>query len=65
LGNTLLDTPDGTAESHSVREAWDAEVARRIEDLKAGKAVTVPWEELHRELLAMDSQGDTTAESHS
>jgi hypothetical protein len=36
-----------------VQEAWDKEVARRIEDLKAGKAVTVPWEELHRELLAM------------
>jgi putative addiction module component (TIGR02574 family) len=35
-------------------EAWDAEVARRIEDLKAGKAVTVPWEELHRELLALE-----------
>ena len=35
-------------------EAWDAEVARRIEDLKAGKAVTVPWEELDRELLALE-----------
>ncbi len=53
LANTLLDTLDGTNESVSVHEAWDAEVARRIEDLKAGKAVTVPWEELHRELLAM------------
>jgi len=53
LANTLLDTLDGTHESVSIREAWDAEVARRIEDLKAGKAVTVPWEELHRELLAM------------
>ena len=31
----------------------DEEVARRMEDLKAGKAVTVPWEQLHRELLAM------------
>jgi putative addiction module component (TIGR02574 family) len=53
LANTLLDTVDGMNESVSVHEAWDAEVARRIEDLKAGKAVTVPWEELHRELLAM------------
>jgi putative addiction module component (TIGR02574 family) len=53
LANTLLDTLEGTNESVSVQEAWDAEVARRIEDLKAGKAVTVPWEELHRELLAM------------
>ncbi|MFY9659458.1 MAG: addiction module protein [Terriglobales bacterium] len=53
LANTLLDTLDGTNESVSIQEAWDAEVARRIQDLKAGKAVTVPWEELHRELLAM------------
>ena len=51
LANTLLDSLVGTEES--VQEAWDTEVARRIKDLKAGKAVTVPWEELHRELLAM------------
>ncbi len=37
----------------SVEEAWDKEVTRRIADLKAGKAVTVPWEQLHRELLAI------------
>ena len=53
LAHTLLDTLDGTNEFVSIEEAWDAEVARRIEELKAGKAVTVPWEELHRELLAM------------
>jgi putative addiction module component (TIGR02574 family) len=57
LANTLLDTLEPSFESaalqESVQEAWDAEVARRIADLKAGKAVTVPWEELHRELLAM------------
>ncbi len=34
---------DPTNESVSIEEAWDTEVARRIEDLKAGKAVTVPW----------------------
>jgi putative addiction module component (TIGR02574 family) len=51
LANTLLDILENTNES--VQEAWDEEVARRIEDLKAGKAVTVRWEELHRELLAM------------
>ena len=53
LANTLLDTLEISSESVSVQEAWDAEVARRIEELKAGKAVTVPWEELHREVLAM------------
>ena len=55
LANTLLDSLETTNESvtESVEEAWDQEVARRIEDLKTGKAVTVPWEQLHRELLAM------------
>jgi putative addiction module component (TIGR02574 family) len=51
LANTLLDSLE--TPNQSVEEAWDAEVARRMEDLKTGKAVTVPWEELHRELLAM------------
>ncbi len=50
LANTLLDSLEVAEES--VQDAWDKEVARRMEDLKAGKAVTVPWEELHRELLA-------------
>jgi len=51
LANTLLDSLGGMDES--VQEAWDEEVARRIEELKSGKAVTVAWEQLHRELLAM------------
>lgn len=51
LANTLLDSLE--AGSESVEEAWDKEVARRMADLKAGKAVTVPWEQLHRELLAI------------
>lgn len=37
----------------SVQAAWDEEVARRMQDLQAGKAVTIPWEQLHQELLAM------------
>lgn len=51
LANALLDSLETADES--VQEAWDGEVARRMEDLKAGKGVTVPWEQLHRELLAM------------
>lgn len=51
LANTLLDSLE--TKSESVQAAWDEEVARRIEDLKAGRAVTVPWEQLHRELLAV------------
>jgi putative addiction module component (TIGR02574 family) len=44
LANTLLDSLETS--NQSVQEAWDEEVERRIEDLKAGKAVTVPWEQL-------------------
>jgi putative addiction module component (TIGR02574 family) len=51
LANTLLDSLETT--NQSVEEAWNEEVARRMADLKTGKAVTVPWEQLHRELLAM------------
>jgi putative addiction module component (TIGR02574 family) len=51
LANTLLDSLESTSES--VQEAWNEEVARRIDDLKAGKAVTVPWGQLHRELLSI------------
>ena len=51
LANTLLDSLETSHQS--VEEAWDKEVARRMADLKAGRAVTVPWEELRRELLAM------------
>ena len=51
LANTLLDSLETS--NQSVEEAWDKEVARRMADLKAGRAVTVPWEELRGELLAM------------
>ena len=51
LANTLLDSLERVDES--VQEAWDREVARRIKDLEAGRAVTVPWEELRRKLLTI------------
>jgi putative addiction module component (TIGR02574 family) len=51
LVNTLLDSLETT--DQSVEEAWDEEVARRMKDLKTGKAVTVPWQQLQRELLTM------------
>ena len=55
LANTLLDSLDQANDQadDSVQEAWDKEVARRMKDLEAGRAVTVPWEELHQKLLAM------------
>jgi putative addiction module component (TIGR02574 family) len=51
LANTLLDSLEES--DRSVQAAWDEEVARRMQDLQAGRSVTVPGEELHQELLAM------------
>jgi putative addiction module component (TIGR02574 family) len=51
LANSLLDSLE--PQDESVQEAWDKEVERRMSDLKAGRAITIPWEELHRQLLAM------------
>lgn len=51
LANMLLDSLDKNDDG--VQQAWDEEVARRIESLNAGKAVTVPWEQLHRELFTI------------
>ena len=54
MANTLLDSLDRAEDDQaddSVEEAWDKKVARRMKDLDAGRAVTVPWEELRLQLL--------------
>ena len=30
------------------KDEWDAEIARRIEELDSGKVKTIPWEEVRR-----------------
>lgn len=50
LANTLLDSIEPVQQS--VEEAWDKEVARRMNDLEAGRSVTVTWQELRLQLLA-------------
>jgi putative addiction module component (TIGR02574 family) len=30
--------------------AWNQEIARRIEDLDSGKAKTIPWEEVQKQI---------------
>lgn len=48
LGVELIDSAclaDDPAESReSVSEAWDAEIRRRVEDIRSGKVKTVPWD---------------------
>lgn len=46
----LMDSLDGPPDE-DYEEAWAAEIKRRLDDVRSGKAVTVPWEEVRRKLL--------------
>ena len=49
LAGSLIESLD-TAEDGSVAAAWDAEIARRMEDLDAGKVTPVSLEDARRRL---------------
>jgi len=44
MAGSLIDSLDETDEA--VAEAWNKEIARRVEELESGKAKTVPWDEV-------------------
>ena len=50
MAGSLIDSLDETDEG--VAEAWNKEIARRVEELESGKAKTVPWEEVRRRIEA-------------
>ncbi len=52
LMDSLDDPPDA-----DVEQAWDAEIARRLEDARSGKEKGIPWEEVRRRLQE-DADGD-------
>jgi putative addiction module component (TIGR02574 family) len=45
----LLASLDGEPD-HDVEAAWAAEVARRIEEIEAGRVELVPWEDVERRI---------------
>ncbi len=52
LAGSLLDSLDETVDA-SAEEAWNREIARRIEELDTGKAKPVPWPEARRQISAI------------
>ena len=40
-------------------QAWDTEIARRLEDVRSGKEKGIPWEEVRRRLQE-DADGDAS-----
>jgi putative addiction module component (TIGR02574 family) len=49
LAGSLLESLDETVDP-SAEEAWALEIARRMDDLDSGKAKTVPWAEVRRQM---------------
>jgi putative addiction module component (TIGR02574 family) len=57
LAASLIDSLD-TNVDEGAESAWDREITCRIEDLDSGKAKTVPWEEVQRQISAKFSHDE-------
>jgi putative addiction module component (TIGR02574 family) len=56
LACSLIDSLDGPIDE-GVENAWDEEIRRRIQDLDAGQAKTVPWEDVRRRISSKLTHG--------
>jgi putative addiction module component (TIGR02574 family) len=56
LAGFLIESLDTNIDA-SAEQAWNDEVSRRIEELDAGKARTLPWEEVRRRALTKLGDG--------
>lgn len=56
LAVSLIDSLDATADE-GAEDAWNREIARRIEDLDSGKARTVPWDKVRARISSRLTHG--------
>jgi putative addiction module component (TIGR02574 family) len=52
LAGSLLESLDDRLDA-SVEEAWNQEIARRIEELDSGKVKPIPWAEARRQIASI------------
>lgn len=57
LAASLLNSLDTTADLE-VEQAWQQEIARRLDDLDSGKAKKFPWTDIRQRLSEKLSRGD-------
>ena len=50
LIDRLIESLDGPPDD-DVERAWADEIARRLEEVRSGKVVTVPWEEARKRIF--------------
>lgn len=51
IANRLLDSLQDEEFDPDVEAAWEAEVARRVDELDSGKVTTIPWSEARQQIL--------------
>jgi len=56
LAGSLIDSLEEVDEA-SVQDAWEDEIARRIEELDSGKAETISWDEVRRRIATKLGHG--------
>jgi len=54
----LIDSLEDGPADEDVEQAWTAEIRRRFDDLRSGKAKTIPWEEVCRRAAALLRDGN-------
>ena len=52
LASSLLASLEDDTVDESAELEWEREIARRVEELRAGTVTTVPWAEVRRRALA-------------
>ena len=56
LAGSLIDSLEETDET-SAQDAWNDEIARRIEELDSGQAKTISWNEVRRRIATKLDHG--------
>jgi putative addiction module component (TIGR02574 family) len=52
LASSLLESLDDSVD-RTAKEEWNAEIARRLQELDSGKVKPVPWEAARRQISAL------------
>jgi putative addiction module component (TIGR02574 family) len=54
----LVESLDDEAAEEGVEAAWDAEIKRRVDDIRSGRVTTIPGEQVLRELAEEFPDGE-------
>ena len=59
VAEAVYESLEGPAEADAA-EAWASEIARRVNDIDAGRVTLIPWPEARRQIAGDDADGGAT-----